>query len=65
MVVHHVGQTVEIIEISGNSFRVLYSGSYWNAHLKYPISVKANIGDKLVITKFSNSELEVDILGDK
>ena len=62
MLVNHLGQTVEVTEINGNSLRVLHSGSYWNAYLKSPISIKPNIGDKLVITKFSNSELEVDTI---
>lgn len=62
MVVDHIGQTVEIIEINKNNIRVLYSGSYWNAYLKAPTNKQLTIGDKLVITKFSNNNLEVDIL---
>jgi membrane protein implicated in regulation of membrane protease activity len=57
MLVKHIGQSVEVVEINANSIRVLYSGTYWDAKTQDPEPVK--IGDRLIITKFSNHELEI------
>lgn len=57
MLVKHIGQSVEVVEISTNRIRVLYSGTYWDAKTQNPEPVK--IGDRLIITKFSNHELEI------
>ena len=54
MLVNHLGQSVEVIELT--PLLVLYSGSYWNATTKFSVKV----GDKLHIIKFSNTELEVE-----
>lgn len=58
LVVNHIGQTVEVVELEGARFRVLYSGSYWDAVAKNPHLVKK--GDVLKITKFSNHLLEIE-----
>lgn len=58
LVVNHIGQTVEVVELEGARFRVLYSGSYWDAVAKNPHAIKK--GDILTITKFSNHLLEVE-----
>ena len=57
MLITHLGQSVEVTEVRKDNLRVLYSGSHWNARCKNITDVK--VGDKLVITKFSNTELEV------
>lgn len=57
MLVKHIGQSVKVVEISANHIRVLYSGTYWDAKTQNPEQVR--IGDRLVITKFSNHELEI------
>ena len=57
MLVKHIGQSVKVVETSANHIRVFYSGTYWDAKTQNPESVK--IGDHLVITKFSNHELEI------
>ena len=54
MLVSHLGQSVEVIQIT--PLLVLYSGSYWSATTKVPVK----IGDKLHIIKFSNTELEIE-----
>jgi membrane protein implicated in regulation of membrane protease activity len=48
---------VEVVETNNNRIRVLYSGTYWDAKTQNPEPVK--IGDHLIITKFSNHELEI------
>ncbi|MFN8771286.1 MAG: NfeD family protein [Neisseriaceae bacterium] len=63
MLIEHVGQAVEVVEITKNNIRVLYSGSYWNAHLKTFTNRKLHVGDKLIITKFSHNNLEIDFIG--
>ncbi|MCE2705960.1 MAG: NfeD family protein [Proteobacteria bacterium] len=60
MSVEHIGQLVEVVEVQNGMIRVLYSGSYWNARLKGDTTYLPQIGDKLKITKFSSSELEVN-----
>jgi membrane protein implicated in regulation of membrane protease activity len=60
MSVEHIGQIVEVVEVQNGMIRVLYSGSYWNARLKGDTTYLPQIGDKLKITKFSSSELEVN-----
>lgn len=57
MLVKHIGQRVEVVETNNNRIRVLYSGTYWDAKTQNPEPVK--IGDHLIITKFSNHELEI------
>ncbi len=57
MLVKHIGQSVEVVEINTNRIRVLYSGTYWDAKTQNPEQLK--IGDHLIITKFSNHELEI------
>ena len=58
MLVSHLGQLVEVIEIHTKHIRVLYSGTYWDATTSDISKVK--LGDKLKIIKFSNSMLEVN-----
>lgn len=58
LIVDHIGQTVEVVAIDGAKFRVLYSGSYWDATAKDPQRIKK--GDILTIVKFSNHLLEVE-----
>lgn len=58
MLVNHIGQTVEVVEVNPNSLLVLYSGTYWIAKTTSKEQIK--IGDQLYITKFSNHELEVE-----
>lgn len=58
MIVDHIGQTAEIVEINANNIRVLYSGSHWDAKANTKTHLK--VGDKVRITKFSNYELEVE-----
>jgi len=58
MMVTHIGQIVEVVEINGTQIRVLYCGTYWNAVLKRNIPVK--VGDRLAISRFSNYELELE-----
>ena len=61
MVVEHIGQEAEIVEINATHLRVLYSGSYWNAKLKNNAdAAQIKVGDVLRITKFSNHELEIE-----
>ena len=60
MSVEHIGQIVEVVEVQNGMIRVLYSGSSWNARLKGDTTYLPQIGDKLKITKFSSSELEVN-----
>ncbi|HRG64076.1 MAG TPA: NfeD family protein [Burkholderiales bacterium] len=57
MLVKHIGQRVEVVETNNNRIRVLYSGTYWDAKTQNPEPIK--IGDHLIITKFSNHELEI------
>lgn len=57
MLVNHIGQSVEVVEVSMNNIRVLYSGTYWDAITQNPELIK--IGDRLIITKFSNHKLEI------
>ncbi|MBX9598745.1 MAG: NfeD family protein [Burkholderiales bacterium] len=57
MLVKHIGQSVEVIEVKQSHVRVLYSGTYWDAKTQNPEQIK--IGDHLIITKFSNHELEI------
>lgn len=58
MMVKHIGQSVEVIEVNSNNLRVIYSGSYWNAVTKTTFPVK--VGDILRISNFTNHELEVE-----
>lgn len=65
LLVNHLGQEVEIIEIdqNTNTLKVRYSGSYWNAKLKDTTLLNnINIGQKFKITKFHNNQLEIDSL---
>ena len=58
MLVNHIGQSVEVVEIHPHNLRVFYSGTHWDARTTNIAEIK--IGDKLKITKFSNNELEVE-----
>ncbi len=58
MLVRHIGQSVEVTEVHAHNLRVLYSGSYWNANSKNIANIQ--VGDKLIISKFSNNEFEVE-----
>ncbi len=58
MLVDHLGQLVEVVEIHESHIRVLYSGTYWDATLADIRKVK--LGDKLKIIKFSNNLLVVN-----
>lgn len=58
MLVNHIGQEVEVVEVNTNSLLVLYSGTYWTAKTASLDQIK--VGDQLYITKFSNYELEVE-----
>lgn len=58
MMVTHLGQSVEVVEVSVNKLLVLYSGTYWRATIKDGTLVK--VGDRLIISKFSNHELELE-----
>ncbi|MCX8514117.1 MAG: NfeD family protein [Burkholderiales bacterium] len=59
LIVKHLGQTVTVVEITAHNLRVEYSGSFWNAKLKNK-NLIINPGDALIITNFTNNELEVD-----
>lgn len=58
MLVDHLGQSVEVVEIHQSHIRVLYSGTYWDATTADISKVK--LGDKLKIMKFSNNLLVVN-----
>lgn len=58
MVVKHVGQIAEVVEVSKNEIQVLYSGSYWNATLRSRDTI--GVGDTVKIVEFSNNMLIVD-----
>ncbi len=58
MLVTHLGQSVEVVEVNADKLLVLYSGTYWKAITKSSVVVK--VGDHLVISKFSNHELELE-----
>lgn len=58
MVIKHVGQIAEVMEVSKNEIRVLYSGSYWNATLRSRDTIE--VGDTVKIVEFSNNMLVVD-----
>lgn len=58
MMVTHLGQSVEVVEVSVDKLLVLYSGTYWRATIKDGVLVK--VGERLIISKFSNHELELE-----
>lgn len=59
MLVTHLGQSVEVVECDEHGkLLVLYSGTYWQARAKNLTSIK--VGDRLIISKFSNHELELE-----
>jgi membrane protein implicated in regulation of membrane protease activity len=58
MVVKHVGQNAEVVEVTASVIRVLYSGSYWNATVLYETNIE--VGDVVRIVKFTNSMLTVE-----
>ena len=58
MVIKHIGQHAEVVEVSTNNVRVLYSGSYWDAAIINDGNIK--MGDMVKIVKFSNSLLTVE-----
>lgn len=58
MLITHLGQSVEVVEVNADKLLVLYSGTYWHAVIKSSQTVK--IGDRLIISKFSNHELELE-----
>ena len=58
LLVTHLGQNVEVVEIDQDKLLVLYSGTYWQARAKNLTSIK--VGDRLIISKFSNQELELE-----
>lgn len=58
MVVEHIGQMAEVVEVFDNKIKVLYSGSYWNAVINTHEELK--VGDNVKIVKFSNSLLTVE-----
>jgi membrane protein implicated in regulation of membrane protease activity len=60
LIVKHLGQSVKVVEVNANNLRVEYSGSFWNAKLKNK-NITVNPGDSLIITNFTNNELEVDV----
>ena len=58
--VQHVGQQVEVAEISAERLRVKYSGSYWDAKLAQKNRAEIKVGDILTITRYQNNEYEID-----
>lgn len=60
MLVSHIGQEVEVVEILTNRLRVSYSGSYWDATVKHKPIAEVKVGDRLKIIHFTNNNLEVD-----
>jgi len=61
MIVDHIGQEAEVVEVHPNHIRVLYSGTHWDAKANNNTHIK--VGDMVRITKFSNHELEVEKMG--
>ena len=59
LMINHVGQEVEIIEIMETMVRVRYSGSFWDAQVVNMELSDVKIGDRLIIKKFYNNKLEV------
>lgn len=58
LIVNHIGQEVEVIEVDGIHLKVFYSGTYWDALSTRTESI--NKGDKLKIVKFTNHQLNVE-----
>lgn len=59
LLINHIGQEVEVIEVLPTFIKVRYSGSFWNAVVKDKDLNKINVGDRMIICKFNNNELEV------
>lgn len=58
LIVNHIGQEVEVIEVDGIHLKVFYSGTYWDAVSTHVEAI--NKGDKLKIVKFTNHQLNVE-----